>query len=208
MNAAVFASGGGSNFKAIAEHADRGDLPGIELVLLVSNNSGCGAVRYARERGMAVAHVSSLTHPEEAARERHLADLLEDHRIGLIVLAGYMKLLPPALIRRYAGAILNIHPALLPRFGGPGMYGIRVHEAVLASGEPETGVTVHLVTERYDEGDILAQERVPVLPGDTPESLQRRVLETEHDLYWRVIRKLAKYVAVNEPGVGNERGHR
>lgn len=192
MNVAVFASGGGSNFRALAERVDRGDLPGVDLVILVSNNSSCGAARYARGRGMAVAHVSGRTHPDDALRERHLADLLESHRIGLIVLAGYMKLLPPALIRRYAGSILNIHPALLPHFGGPGMYGIRVHEAVLSSGERETGVTVHLVTERYDEGEILAQERVPVLSGDTAETLQQRVLAKEHDLYWRVIRKLAE----------------
>lgn len=192
MNVAIFASGGGSNFRAIAEHADRGDLPGVALALLVSNNSGCPAARYARERGMAVSHVSALTHPDAAARGRCLAELLEGHRIDLIVLAGYMKLLPPAVIRLYAGRILNIHPALLPRFGGPGMYGIRVHEAVLASGERETGATVHLVTERYDEGEILAQERVPILPGDTPQTLQHRVLEREHDLYWRVIRRLAE----------------
>jgi phosphoribosylglycinamide formyltransferase-1 len=177
---------------AVAAHADRGEMPGVRLALLVTNNSGCGAARHARELGMPVVHVSAATHPDAGERERHLLEALHGHGVGLIALAGYMKLLPAGVIRAYSGSILNIHPALLPRFGGQGMYGIRVHEAVLAAGERESGVTVHLVTERYDEGAILAQERVPVLPGDTPEILQRRVLAKEHELYWRVILKLAE----------------
>jgi phosphoribosylglycinamide formyltransferase-1 len=200
MNVAIFASGGGSNFRALLEHADRGDLPGAAFVLLVTNNSGCGAARYARERGMAVEHVSAVTHPSEGERGRHLLALLESAGVDLIALAGYMKLLPPGVIDRYSGAILNIHPALLPRFGGQGMYGIHVHEAVLAAGEKETGVTVHLVTHRYDEGEILAQERVPVLAGDTPEELQKRVLVVEHGLYWRVLRRFAERGRGAAPG--------
>ncbi len=191
MNIAVLASGGGSNFRAIAEHARAGHMPGVEIVLLVTNNTGSGAATFARERGIEVAHISGRTHPDDADRQRWLLEILGRHGVGLLVLAGYMKLLPPAVIRRYAGRILNVHPALLPRFGGPGMYGLRVHEAVLVAGERETGVTVHQVTERYDEGEIVAQQRVPVLPGDTPQTLQARVLCEEHELYWRVIRDLA-----------------
>jgi phosphoribosylglycinamide formyltransferase 1 len=190
VNVAVFASGGGSNFRAIAERADRGDLPGVRLALLVTNNSGCGAAEYARSRAMRVDHLSTVTHPDPAALEARLLAALAECEVDLLVLAGYMKLLPRGVIRHYVGAIVNIHPALLPRFGGKGMYGLNVHEAVLRAGVAETGVTVHLVNDRYDEGEILAQERVPVHPGDTPESLQARVLATEHDLYWRVLRDL------------------
>jgi phosphoribosylglycinamide formyltransferase-1 len=191
MNIAVFASGSGTNLRAIVERERAGQMPGVRVVLLVTNNSASGAAVFARERGIAVAHVSARTHPSEEHHARHLLELLGRHAVGLIVLAGYMKLLPPAVVSRYAGRILNVHPALLPRFGGPGMYGLRVHEAVLAAGEPETGITVHKVTERYDEGEIVAQARVPVLAGDTPETLQGRVLAREHELYWRVILDVA-----------------
>ena len=192
MRVAVFASGGGSNFRTIAEHCRRGDLPGVEVVLLVTNNSGSGAAAWARANGIEVQHVSDRTHPRAEDRERALLSLLECRRVDLLVLAGYMKLLPPAVVRRWAHSIVNIHPALLPRHGGVGMYGIRVHEAVLAAGDTVTGVTVHLADERYDEGRVLAQRMVPVLPGDTPQTLQARVLEQEHDLYWRVIGRLAR----------------
>ena len=119
-------------------------------------------------------------------------DLLRQHQVDLIVLAGYLKLVPPAVIAAYRGRIINIHPALLPSFGGPGMYGLRVHQAVLASGAKVSGCTVHLVDEEYDRGPILAQSRVPVFPGDTAETLATRVLEAEHRLLPAVVRAAAE----------------
>jgi len=116
------------------------------------------------------------------AQEREVEALIEAEQIDLVVLAGYLKLVPAAVIAAYRGRIINIHPALLPEFGGKGMYGLRVHQAVLASGTPESGATVHLVDEVYDHGAVLAQARVPVLPGDTPDTLAERVLSVEHRL--------------------------
>jgi folate-dependent phosphoribosylglycinamide formyltransferase PurN len=117
----------------------------------------------------------------------------------LVVLAGYLKLVPPPVVARFRSRMINIHPALLPAHGGPGMYGQRVHEAVLASGAAESGVTVHYVDEHYDRGPIIAQARVPVRPGDTPESLAARVLEAEHQLLPRVVLELARRGLSHEP---------
>ena len=184
---AVFASGGGTNFQAIIDRIDSGDLPNTIVRVLVSNNSSSGAVRIARGHHVETAHISAATHPHPNEFERGVAQVLARHEIGLIVLAGYMKLLPAAIVRTYHNRIINIHPALLPEFGGKGMYGTRVHEAVIEAGAKETGVTVHYVNEEYDEGRIIAQRRVPVFPTDTAVELAARVLVEEHDLYWRVI---------------------
>jgi phosphoribosylglycinamide formyltransferase-1 len=188
---AVFASGHGSNLAAILQRIDDGSLRGAEVRLVISNNSGSGALDLARGRGIRALHVSSHTHPDPQTFERVLLGILEEERIELIVLAGYMRKLPPQVVRRYPRRILNIHPALLPRHGGQGMYGLRVHESVLRSGDRESGVSIHFVDEDYDHGPIAAQVRVPVLPGDTPQRLAERVLEAEHDLYWRVVNDMA-----------------
>jgi len=187
---AVFASGRGSNLEALLESIDRGDLTGARIVLVISNNSASGALETARKRSIATAHISSRTHPERGCYEHALLDRLEGAGIDLILLAGYMKMFPACVVRAYHGRILNIHPALLPRHGGAGMYGLNVHRAVLDSGDRQSGATVHLVNERYDEGRIVLQRRVPVLPDDTPERLAARVLEVEHDLYWRAVRQV------------------
>jgi phosphoribosylglycinamide formyltransferase-1 len=121
--------------------------------------------------------------------------ILKDRRIQLILLAGYMKLLPPMVVKNFRQRILNIHPALLPQHGGEGMFGLNVHKSVIQAGDRETGVTIHYVNERYDEGAIIRQQKVPVLPDDTPESLAARVLEVEHDLYWRVIDDVVQSLA-------------
>lgn len=179
----VLASGRGSNLAALLAARDRGDLtPGIALV--VSNNSGAGALQLAREAGVAALHVSGRTHADPGAA---LLAALREHCVDVLVLAGYMKRLDPRIVAAYAGRAVNIHPAPLPRFGGAGMFGERVHAAVLEAGVPTTGPTVHLVTDDYDEGEVLAHAEVPVLPGDTPASLADRVLAAEHDLYWRAI---------------------
>jgi phosphoribosylglycinamide formyltransferase-1 len=192
MKLAAFASGRGSNVAAILDRIDDGQLEGVEPVLLITNNSRCGAVELARARGIPVRHLSSRTHGEGAALARAMLEALRSAGAQLIVLAGYMKKVPDEVVRAYRGRILNIHPALLPSHGGRDMYGLWVHKAVLAAGERETGVSVHLVDEEYDHGAVLRQSRVPVLPGDTPESLAARVLQSEHELYWRVIRDFVR----------------
>ena len=180
----VLASGRGSNLQALLAAIDRGDLP-AEVAVVVSNNSRAGALELARARNIPAKHISTRTHEHVGAA---LLECLREHQVDVVVLAGYMRLVPPAVIEAFAGRIVNIHPAPLPRFGGPGMYGMHVHEAVLRSGADKSGPTVHLVSEHYDEGPILAHREVPVLPDDTPETLAARVLEAEHALYWRVLR--------------------
>jgi phosphoribosylglycinamide formyltransferase 1 len=133
---------------------------------------------------VALQHVSSKTHDDPGAA---LLAALEHHRTDVLVLAGYMKLLDPRVVAAFHGRAVNIHPAPLPRFGGPGMFGMHVHEAVLAAGATSSGPTVHMVDDRYDEGEIIAHREVPVVPGETPASLAARVLAAEHDLYWRAI---------------------
>jgi formyltetrahydrofolate-dependent phosphoribosylglycinamide formyltransferase len=174
MRVAVAVSGRGSNFEAL--HARLGDGPEARVVLVLSNRADAPALEKARAAGLPA--VALADHRDGAEWLRHL------HAQGaeLLVLAGYLKLVPADVIARFRGRILNVHPALLPAFGGPGMYGRRVHEAVLASGAAESGCTVHLVDEEYDRGAILGRRRVPVLPGDTPDTLAARVLREEHAL--------------------------
>ena len=183
----VMASGGGSNFKAILDRIDCGDFD-AKCLFLITNNGNCGAVAHAKNFDVPVFHISGKTHPERSAYESALLEVIDRFDIDLLVLAGYMKVLPTSFIKRLAGRILNIHPSLLPKYGGKGFYGIHVHEAVIAAGEQESGATVHLVAEEVDSGRILAQCRVPVLENDTPETLAARVLEQEHQLYWKTIR--------------------
>jgi phosphoribosylglycinamide formyltransferase-1 len=174
MHVAVAVSGRGTNLEALL-HALGPGAP-ARVVLVLSNRADAPALDRAAGRGIATVTLRDHADGGEwlSALERHGADLL--------VLAGYLKLVPAEVIDRYRGRILNVHPALLPAFGGLGMYGRRVHEAVLASGARESGATVHLVDEVYDRGAILGQARVPVLPGDDPETLAARVLEAEHRL--------------------------
>lgn len=186
VNLAVFASGRGSNLDVLMQRVADRRLP-ARIAVVLSNNSGSGALAIARRNGIPRMHLSAVTHPDaEAYRDTMLA-LLESHRIGLIVLAGFMKLVPAEVVARYPRRIVNIHPAPLPRFGGPGMYGLAPHRAVLAAGLRETEVCVHYVTAEYDQGPLIGSRPVPVCPNDTPESLQRRATAVEHDLYWRVI---------------------
>jgi len=183
MRIAVAVSGGGSNLQALLDTLPAGGP--TEVVLVVSNKASAGGLERAQERGVPTAVFTDPTSAEEWLTQ------LRRHRIDLLVLAGYLKLVPAAVIRAFPGRIVNIHPALLPAFGGAGMYGKRVHQAVLAAGATESGCTVHLVEEAYDRGEILAQARVPVLPGDTAESLAARVLAEEHRLLPKVVLELA-----------------
>jgi phosphoribosylglycinamide formyltransferase-1 len=175
--------------QAIVDACKTGRLDATPCVV-ISNNSDSLALRRAENEGIPQYHISSATHPGPMEDEEILR-VLRRHGVDTVVLAGYMKILGPATLRAYRGRILNIHPALLPKFGGKGMYGKRVHEAVLAAGDKVSGVTIHVVDEHYDTGPIIAQCRVPVLDGDTANTLAERVLKHEHALYAETLQKIA-----------------
>ena len=182
-------SHGGSNMQAILDACKAGRLDAVPCVV-ISNNSEAMALQRARREGIPAWHISGATHPGEA-EDREILRVLTAHGVDTVLLAGYMKKLGPATLGAYRGRILNIHPALLPKFGGEGMYGKRVHEAVLAAGETVTGVTVHVVDALYDHGRVLAQREVAVEPGDTPDSLAARVLVQEHRRYAETLQRIA-----------------
>ena len=184
------ASHGGSNLQAILDAIAAGSLP-AEARLVICNNSDAKALQRARAVGVPGLHLSTRTHGDADTLDRAMAAALREHGVELVVCAGYMRRVGPRVLAGFPRRVLNVHPALLPRFGGEGMWGLHVHEAVLAAGERVTGVTVHLVDAVYDHGAILAQAEVPVLPGDTPEALQARVLATEHRLYPETLRRIA-----------------
>ena len=190
---AVLASGGGSNLGALFDHFDAlGDRARGEIALVASNVPSAGALTRAASRGVPTAIIS-----EPAA----LASMLERAEVEIVVLAGYLKLVPPAVVRQFHGRMLNVHPALLPAFGGPGMYGLRVHQAVLDSGARVSGATVHFVSEEFDRGAIVAQWPVPVFEEDSPADLARRVLRVEHALLPRVVDALAAdAIALDDDG--------
>ena len=183
---AVLASGSGSNLEAMLAHQDRlGDRRNGTIALVASDRADAKALERARGRGIPAALIADPSDP--AAIET----LLGKHGIELIALAGYLKLVPPDVTRRRRGRIMNVHPTLLPAFGGHGLYGLRAHRAVLAAGVRVTGVSVHFIDESYDRGPLIAQWPVPVLGDDTPESLAARVLAVEHALYPRVVDAVA-----------------
>jgi phosphoribosylglycinamide formyltransferase-1 len=175
--------------QAIIDACKQGHLDATACVA-ISNNSESMALQRARKAGIPGYHISAATHPG-AEEDREILRVLRRHGVDTVILAGYMKRIGPQTLAAYRGRILNIHPALLPKFGGRGMYGKRVHEAVLNSGERVTGVTVHVVDDLYDHGRILAQRDVPVREGDTADSLAERVLQEEHRLYPETLRRIA-----------------
>lgn len=190
LNLGFMASHGGSNMQAIIDSIKAGKLD-AKACVVISNNSGSGALERARNEGIPYFHISGKTQPDETKRDNEIMEIFRGHGADTLILAGYMKKVGKILLEEYRGRILNIHPALLPKYGGKGMFGIRVHEAVLAAGDKETGATIHLVDDRYDHGRILAQSKVPVMPGDTADSLAARVLQTEHLLYSETLQKIA-----------------
>ena len=183
------ASHGGSNMQAIIDACKAGRLD-AEPRVVISNNSDSRALQRAKDEGIPCYHISALIHPGSLEDEEILR-VLRRHGVDTVILAGYMKKLGPITLAAYRGRILNIHPALLPKFGGEGMYGKRVHTAVLAAGEKMSGATVHIVDENYDAGPIVNQVQVPVLEGDTVDSLAERVLGHEHALYVETLRKIS-----------------
>jgi formyltetrahydrofolate-dependent phosphoribosylglycinamide formyltransferase len=185
---AVLASGGGSNLQALIDHfAALGKKRAGDIVVVISDREGAPALDRALDAGIATAVVASIKVPEGPTLDL----VLREHRVDLVVLAGYLKFVPAEVTRRYAGRILNVHPSLLPAFGGPGMYGARVHRAVLTAGAAESGASVHFVDDVYDHGAVIAQWPVPVHPGDDEHTLAARVLRVEHVLYPRVVQAVA-----------------
>ncbi len=177
---AVLASGGGTNLQAILEHFDsQSGPPAGEVVVVASDRHDAGALERARARQIPTAIVQARA----TTTGQPLEDILAEHRVDVIALAGYLRLVPERTVDRYRGRMVNIHPALLPAFGGAGMYGSRVHQAVLDSGATVSGVTVHFVDHAYDRGPVIAQWPVPVFADDTADSLAARVLRIEHVLY-------------------------
>lgn len=189
MRIGVLASHGGSILQAIIDACEEGTLS-AEVVLVLSNNSGAGALERARAHGIQAAHLSSQTHPDPDALDAAIVSALTRAGADWVVLAGYMKRLGPKMLARYRDRIVNTHPALLPRYGGAGFFGRRVHAAVLAAGDAETGATVHLVDGEYDTGPILAQVRVPVHADDDVDSLEERVKVAERNLIVATLREL------------------
>ncbi len=186
----VLASGGGTNLQALIDSCERGEIDG-DIVVVISNVPKSGAMERAQRHG-----IDTFCFPSEGVgREEHEADVvecLEQHQVDLVCLAGYLRVLTPVMIDRFAGRILNTHPALLPSFGGKGMHGLNVHSAVLQYGCKVSGCTIHLVTLDVDGGPIVMQKAVPVLEDDTPETLQERVLKEEHKLYPRAVQLFAQ----------------
>jgi len=176
------ASSRGSNMQAIIDACKTGRLP-AQPVVVISNNGDSGALARARAEGIAGFHLGSSMFPDADELDQRIAETLQQHEVEIVILAGYMKKIGKKVLAAYPGRILNIHPALLPKYGGRGMYGIHVHQAVIDNGETESGVTIHVVDNQYDTGPILAQRKVPVDPADSAESLSGKVLAVEHELY-------------------------
>ena len=199
------ASHGGSALAAILEAIHSGRLDAAPVVV-VSNNGTAGALALAHAAGVPALHLSRATHPEPAALDRAIRDTLGDYAANLVVLSGYMKKIGPLTLDRFQGRILNT-PALLPKFGGKGMYGIHVHQAVLASGDPVSGATIHVVDEHYDHGPVVSRQEVPVLVGDLPEALQQRVKTAEAELFvWTLMEIATGRLPVGGDGRSEPRG--
>lgn len=186
----VLASHQGTNFQAIVNACQQGRVQ-ANVALLICNNSDAPVMARARKSGVATVHLSSLTHPSSGVLDEAMNNHLADENIDLVVLAGYMKKLGPRVLEAYRDRIINVHPSLLPRHGGPGFYGSRVHKAVIESGDSETGATVHLVNDDYDMGKALLQEKITVKVDDTPDSLAERLHPIEHKLLIEVIQQYA-----------------
>lgn len=187
----VFASGGGTNFQAILDAIDRGELT-ARVGLCVSNNEQAGALERATRHDVPTVTLNPTAFDDPDRYVQALTRALDEYGVNFVALAGYLRKIPSLVVEAFRGRMLNVHPALLPAFGGKGMYGMRVHEAVLDYGVRWTGVTVHLVDEKYDTGPVVLQQPVPVKQDDTPETLAARVLEVEHELYPEALRLFAE----------------
>ena len=194
---AIFVSGGGSNFKSIHHQIIQGNILG-KIVMVFSNNPNCGAIKFAEENSIPIFIINAVLYPNAHTRDEFLLETCLKAEIDLICLAGFMKMLPQNIVKHYEYRILNIHPGLLPEFGGKGFYGTRVHEAVINMGKRESGATVHFVDEIYDHGPIILQKKVEVMETDTPESLAARVLKLEHELFPKVVKAFCENKIIME----------
>ncbi|MBK7939944.1 MAG: phosphoribosylglycinamide formyltransferase [Lewinellaceae bacterium] len=190
-NIAIFASGTGSNARKIIEYFKQS--PEVRVALVVSNKKDAGVLDIAQEHGIPTRIINRQTFYES----EEILDVLRIHHIDVVVLAGFLWLVPPYLVRAFPRRMVNIHPALLPRHGGKGMYGIHVHEAVKSAGDSETGITIHFVNEHYDEGDFVFQERCAVDPEDSPSDIARKVLQLEHRYFPEVIAQVVASLPQN-----------
>jgi phosphoribosylglycinamide formyltransferase-1 len=188
-NIGILASHNGSNAQAIIDACKTGLLQAVPVVI-ISNNSNSGAIVRAKQEGIPFYHLSHVTHSQPEQLDQVILDTLRKHNVDIVVLAGYVKKLGPKTLAGFKGNVINTHPSLLPKFGGQGMYGINVHKAVIAAREKETGVSVHVLEEEYDTGPVIAQAKIRVLPNDTPETLQARVLELEHAFLPKTLQKI------------------
>lgn len=188
---AVFASGEGTNAMQLIQHFNKDGMPG-KVTLIVTNNPNAPVIQKAEESGVMVQRITP-----KGDNGDEILEVLRQERIGFIVLAGYLKLIPPSVISEYNKRIINVHPSLLPEFGGKGMYGMKVHESVIAAGKNESGVTVHYVDHKFDEGEVIARGKVPVDAEDTPITLMNKVRKVELELLPEVTEKLVASLAVS-----------
>ena len=191
INLAVFISGTGTNLQAIIDASFNGQLD-ANIKLVLSNNPDAFGLKRAENADIPIEVLSRENYTDRNKFVEAMFSILKKYDIEMIALAGYLRKVPPEVIAKYSGRIFNIHPGPLPRFGGKGMFGLKVHEAVLEAGVKETCVTIHKVTDGYDEGEIVATRAVPIYPDDTPQSLQERVLKIEHEFYPEVLQKIAR----------------
>lgn len=198
LRVCVCVSGGGTNLQAIIDAIDAGRITNAQLVRVISNNKGAYALERAKNKGIDAVCVSPKDYEDRERFNEAFLRCVDEVKPDLIVLAGFLVVIPPAVIQQYEGRIINVHPALIPSFCGKGYYGLRVHEAALARGVKVTGATVHFVDEGTDTGPILLQKAVDVLPGDTPEVLQRRVMEQAE---WVILPKAIDLIANDKVSV-------
>ncbi len=182
LKIAVLASGRGSNFQALLESIETGLIKDAEVVCVISNNLDAGVLKIAKDKNIPAHHISRKQFQTDSDFNNAMLNILCQYHANFIVLAGYMKLLDVSIIKKYQNRIINIHPALLPQFGGKGMYGRFVHDAVIASGAKYSGATVHIVDEKYDHGPIVLQEKIALDENETSETLAAKVLEIEHKI--------------------------
>lgn len=191
LNISVLVSGGGTNLQAVIDGIENGTIRDAAVVRVISSNPGAYSLERAKKHNIEAIVIGKDNYPDPAQRTKAIIRALSEAKTDLVILAGYMSILDRDVIEAYRGRIINIHPSLIPSFCGAGFYGKRVHEAVLAAGEKESGATVHYVDEGVDTGPIIIQQKVPVLDGDTAETLAARVLETEH----KILQEAVKIVA-------------
>ena len=201
LRVGVLVSGGGTNLQAILDAMDSGRIKNVQVEVVISNNAGAYALERARAKGIEALCVSPKSFASREAFNEALLETVDRYSLDLIVLAGFLVTIPPAMIQKYRNRIINVHPSLMPSFCGVGYYGLKVHEAALARGVKVTGATVHFVDEGVDSGPILLQRAVDVLPGDDPKTLQRRVMEQAE---WIILPEAIDRIANGEIAIGTE----